>query len=328
MLLAGDIGATKARLAIFSKERGCRDPVEEETFASQEYDSIEAILTKFLQGKDIQIRSASFGVAGPVIKGKTKKSNIKWEIDSKSVSKHLEGTPISLFNDLEAIASFIPELQGDEVAVLNKGIPVDQGAIAVIAPGTGLGEAFLIWGEEGYRAYPSEGGNVSFAPTNSLEYELLSFLQEAHGHVSYERVCSGLGIANIYYFLREQKKHFEPKVLSGRLEEVDDPAPAIVDAALDQSLPCEICEETVRLFINVLAAEAGNLALKVMATGGVYLGGGIPPKILPFLKRAQFMQAFTNKGRFSGMMNDIPVKVILNDRAGLYGAAWLGLKSL
>jgi glucokinase len=197
----------------------------------------------------------------------------------------------------------------------------------VIAPGTGLGEAFLISGKEGYRAYPSEGGNASFAPTDLLEVDLMRFLKKSHGHVSVESACSGLGIANIYEFLKEQKKYFEPQWLSAEIKKVDDPTPVIVDAALDQSQPCEICEETMHLFVNMLAAEAGNLALKVMATGGVYLGGGIPPKILPLLKRTAFMQAFSNKGKYSDMMYNIPIKVILNERAGLYGAALLGLIS-
>lgn len=328
MLLAGDIGATKSRFAIFSRESGFRDPEVEETFASQEYSSVKVVITKFLRGKDIQIRRASFGVAGPVIDGKIKMSNLGWEINPKLLSKHLEGIPISLFNDLEAIASFVPELRDDEVAILNVGIKNSQGAIGVIAPGTGLGEAFLIRDQAGYSAYPSEGGNASFSPSNILEFELMRFIQKSHGFVSYESVCSGLGITNIYNFLREQKIYSEPKWLSAQLENVNDFSPVIVNAALDQRRQCEICEETIHIFTDVLANEAGNLALKVMATGGIYIGGGIPPRILPFLKRVQFMQAFINKGRFAGMMNNIPVKVILNDRAGLYGAAYLGLKSM
>lgn len=234
MLLAADIGATKARFAIFSKERGFRDPVVAETFASQDHDSVEDVLEKFLHGKDFQIECACFGVAGPLIDGKIIMSNVDWEIDRKSISELIGGKLISLFNDLEVIASFVPKLRDDEVAILNVGNRNNQGVIGVIAPGTGLGEAFLIRDQAGYIAYPSEGGNVSFSPTNMLEFELMRFIQESHGFVSYESVCSGLGITNIYNFLREQKIYSEPKWLSAQLENVNDFSPVIVNAALDQ----------------------------------------------------------------------------------------------
>jgi len=200
---------------------------------------------------------------------------------------------------------------------------VEHGALGVIAPGTGLGEGFLVWGGKRYQPHPSEGGHSSFGPQTPLQLELLNYMDDIYAHVSYERVCSGLGIANLYKFLRDGKGMNEPGWLKDELEDAEDPTPIIAQAALEDK--AEICTQTMVLFVSILGSEAGNLALKVMATGGVYLGGGIPPKILPKLKDGTFMASFVNKGRFADMLAQIPVYVILNDKTALFGSACYGL---
>ncbi len=211
---------------------------------------------------------------------------------------------------------------------MNEGQAAPKGAIAVIAPGTGLGEAFLTWERDRYCAHPSEGGHSDFAPTDTLELGLLRYLWDRYEHVSYERVCSGLGLPNIYDYLRASGYAEEPMWLADRLAQARDATPVIVNNALDKDERCELCETTLRVFVSILGAEAGNLALKTLATGGVYLGGGIPPRILPALERSVFMRAFCNKGRFEELLANIPVHVILNSQAPLLGAAAYGADNL
>jgi glucokinase len=208
---------------------------------------------------------------------------------------------------------------------VNDATAEETGAIAVVAPGTGLGEAFLTWDGSRYVAQPSEGGHADFAPTNPLEVGLLQYLWERYEHVSYERVCSGLGIPNIYAYLRDSGYAAEPAWLAEVLAQAQDPTPIIVNTALDQSQPCELCMGTLDTFVSILGAEAGNMALNTLATGGVYLGGGIPPRILPALERAHFMRSFYNKGRFGEFLARIPVYVIMNPKVALLGAAAFGL---
>ncbi|MBW8011620.1 MAG: glucokinase [Chloroflexi bacterium] len=328
MILAGDIGATKTILALFDPDNGPRFPKETMTLSSAASDSLESMIEVFLDGKDVRLERASFGVAGPVLDGQVLLMNLGWRINQESLVDHLGGIPVDLLNDLAATATFIPELEPEDIFTLNKGQPIKQGAIAVIAPGTGLGEAFLVWQEDEYLAIPSEGSDVSFAPTNALEIELLAYLLERFDHVSYESVCSGLGIMNIFNFLKNQKKLQEPTWLAERLLDSDDATPVIIDAALDEDVDCELCRATLDLFVSILGAEAGNLALKVLATGGVYIGGGIPPRILSKFSENIFLQSFTNKGRYSDMLSKIPVYVITNPNLGLYGAATLAMKGL
>jgi len=323
VLLAGDVGGTKTCLAVISPESGPRALLAETTLSSGDYPNLETLVGEFLSKVDFEISRASFGVAGPVVAGRAKITNLPWEMSEE----HLEGAlgfPVRLLNDLEAIAYAVPFLEADDLHTLNEGEPASEGAIAVIAPGTGLGEAYLTWDGSRYRAYASEGGHADFAPNNALEIELLRYLQERFGHVSYERVCSGQGIANVYAFLKDSG-YEEPAWLAERLTAVNDPTPVIVEAALGKK-SCDICATALVIFASCLGAEAGNMALKVLATGGVYLGGGIPPRIVSVLGQPRFMEAFFYKGRLSGLMAQMPVHVILNPWAALLGAACYGLE--
>jgi glucokinase len=325
MLLAGDIGGTKTSLAILSSESGPRAPLVEATFPSADHASLEALVREFLSQVDLEVEQASFGVAGPVVGGKATVTNLPWVIQETQLERALHLSPVRLLNDLEAIANGVPVLEPTDLHTLNEGQPAPGGAIAVIAPGTGLGEAFLTWDESRYRAHASEGGHASFAPMDSLEVELLHYLQRRFDHVSCERVCSGIGLPNIYAFLRDTGYAEEPDWLAEELAAADDPTPLIVKVALDGESPCELCIATLNTFVSILGAEAGNLALKALATGGVYLGGGIPPRILPALEQERFMEAFRRKGRMSGLLARMPVHVILNPKVALLGAARHGL---
>lgn len=324
MLLAGDIGGTKTILAIYSPDQGARVPLVEATFASDDYPSLQAIAQEFLRRVDYGVTWGCFGVAGPVVDGHVKTTNLPWEMDEAELSSALQLEKVHLLNDLESIANAIPQLEPDDLATINEGNPESDGAIAVIAPGTGLGEGFLVWNGSRYRAFPSEGGHTDFGPSNETEIELLRFLMQRFDHVSYEWVCSGMGIPNIYAFYKETGRATEPEWLAEQIAAAEDDTPIIVNAALDNS--SEICRLTLETFVSVLGAEAGNMALKVLATGGVFLGGGIPPRILPALHDERFMRAFLRKGRFAGLLKRMPVRVILNAKAGLMGAAAYGLE--
>jgi glucokinase len=322
MLLAGDIGGTKTNLAVFSSDAGPYAPLAEATFPSGAYASLEALVSQFLAQNDLKISRASFGVAGPVVDGRAKITNLPWEMSEANLGQRL-GFSVRLLNDLESIAYAVPFLQPEDLETLNEGEATQGGAIAIIAPGTGLGEAYLSWDGSRYRAYASEGGHADFGPNNQREIDLLHYLQDRFGHVSYERVCSGQGIANIYAFLRDSG-HEEPAWLAEQLAAAGDPTPIIVNVALGEE-SCAICVTALNVFTSILGAEAGNLALKVLSTGGVYLGGGIPPRILPVLKQDRFVEAFRYKGRFSGLLARMPVHVILNPKAALLGAACYAL---
>ena len=324
--LAGDIGGTKTRLALFSPESGACEALERETFLSQDHDSLETILRVYLQDKKYVIIGASFGVAGPIIGQKARVTNLQWVVDKVSLQQLLDGIDVHLLNDLHAISSAVPDLKADEIEELIPGAAAPRGAIGVIAPGTGLGEGFLIWDGERYEPHPSEGGHTSFGPETSLQLELLNYMDNMYKHVSYERVCSGLGIANLYSFLRDEKGLEEPKWLRERLDEVEDQTPLIVEAALEKK--AEICVQTMDLFVSILGSEAGNLALKVLATGGIYLGGGIPRHIMPLLRGDSFRQGFLDKGRFADMLTRVPVYVITHPHAGVFGAACHGMQNL
>ncbi len=273
------------------------------------------------------MQRASFGVAGPVVNGRAAITNLPWVIDETRLKEELHLSSVLLINDLVAVASAVPHLQPDDLRTLNVGQSAAGGAIAVIAPGTGLGEAFLTWNGTRYCAHPSEGGHADFAPTTQIQLDLLAYLERQQKHVSYERVCSGLGLPHIYAYLKESGYAEEPAWLAARLAEASDPTPVIVEAALHRKPPCELASATLETFVSILGAEAGNLALKVLATGGVYLGGGIPPRILPALEDRRFMEAFRRKGRLSDLLARIPVHVIVRSGAALFGAACAGLVS-
>jgi glucokinase len=327
MLLAGDIGGTKTKLAIYSKERGPRKPLVEETFRSKDYDGLEAIAQEFLDHVDIEVDRATFGVAGPVIENRVEVTNLPWIVDADDLRQTLGLSSVQILNDLASIANGVPFLEPDELHTLQKGTHDPTGGIAVVAPGTGLGEAFLTWDQDDdrYRPHASEGGHTDFAPATPRQIQLLRYLWARHQHVSYELVCSGMGIPNLYDYYRNGGYAEEPDWLSKQLARVEDPTPVIVNAALDDETECELCTLTLHTFVSILGAEAGNLALKVMATGGVYLGGGIPPRILPALEQERFLEAFRKKGRHSDLMDRIPVHVILKPEVAILGVACYGL---
>lgn len=329
MLLAGDIGGTKTNLAVFSleSEEGWRKPLAEATFPSGRYRSLESLVEEFQGEHHFQIERASFGVAGPVVNGRATITNLPWVLEENHLKKALNIPSVSLLNDLTAIAHGVPHLGEEDLHTLNAGHPIQEGALAVVAPGTGLGEAFLTWDGDRYRPHTSEGGHADFAPADALQLELLRYLQLRYSHVSFERVCSGKGLPNIYTFLKESGHASEPDWLADTLAKAPDPTPIIVDNALDKEHACEICTTTVELFVSILGAEAGNMALKVLATGGVFLGGGIPPRILPFLSEGRFLQSFLRKGRLSDMLIPVPVYVILNPNIALLGAARHGFEN-
>lgn len=325
MLLAGDIGGTKTHLAIIDPAVGPRAPQAEAIYPSADYADLTTIAHDFLARHPSPITGASFGVAGPVVDGRATITNLSWAVDAIAVAAELGVERLRLLNDLEAIGHAVPHLAGDDLQSVLPGTARPGGAIAIVAPGTGLGEGFLTWDGVAYRPHPSEGGHTDFAPTTRLEMDLLAYLLDRHEHVSYERVISGRGLPNIYAFLRDTGRADEPAWLVERLAAAPDPTPAIVDAALDPTRPCDLCAATVDLFAAVLGAKAGNLALTVLATGGVFLGGGIPPRLVPLLRGASFRRSFLNKGRLGSLLNDVPVSVIATPIAGLLGAAYAGL---
>jgi glucokinase len=325
MLLAGDIGGTKTNLAIYSAEAGLRNPLVDATYPSAMYPSLEALVHTFLSQTGLSVDRASFGVAGPVVAGRATITNLPWDMSEQQLAESLKVSSVLLMNDLEAIARSIPFLEPSELHTLSKGQLIAHGNIAVVAPGTGLGEAFLTWNDAShYHAHNSEGGHCDFAPTNEQEIELLRYLLKRYDHVSYERVCSGKGIPNIYSYLRDSGFAEEPRWLSESLANATDFSPVIVNAALERS--SDLCVATLNTFVTILGSEVGNLALKVMATGGIYLGGGIPPRILVFLEGENFMKAFHSKGRFVKLLEDVPINVILNPGSALLGVASHGLQ--
>lgn len=326
MLLAGDIGGTKTVLALFSEALGPRQPLVEKTFPSDGYHSLLAVINAFLAGRpDGTLTGAAFGIAGPVINNRVRTTNLPWTIEAEELAEHLNlPGRVYLLNDLEATATGVPTLLPDEVATLQAGEPEPTAAIAVVAPGTGLGEAYLTWDGQRYRAHPSEGGHAGFGPETDTEFELLAYLRGRFDHVSFERVCSGIGIPNLYAFWRDSGRYEEPGWLRQALEAAEDRVPIIAQAALEGK--AEICTATMNLFVEILGNEAGNMALKTGALGGVYLGGGIPPRILPLLQGPHFVAAFKRKGRFAALLGRVPVHVILNRHLALSGAARYGLE--
>jgi glucokinase len=344
MILAGDIGGTKSHLALYEWTTERIDPVRLETFQSADYASLDEMLTEFLfppkplppsdqldqanqedasllptaSAPPLTLDAACFGVAGPVFDNHSKTTNLPWVVDGPALSKQFDIRHVQLLNDLEAMAHGILLLRSDELATLNAGTPPTyKQAIALIAAGTGLGEAILFWDGSGYRPMPSEGGHADFAPNSDQEIELLRHIRSQYLHVSYERVLSGPGLLAIYEYLRDTKKN-EPTWLAEKIKAGDAPA-EIAEAGLKGQ--AEIAKQALDLFASIYGAEAGNLALKAMAINGVYLGGGIAPKLLVKLKDGTFMKAFTNKGRYKRLLSQIPVHVVTNQHTGLLGAA-------
>ncbi|NTW38035.1 MAG: glucokinase, partial [Syntrophobacteraceae bacterium] len=291
----------------------------EETFPSRERTSLEAAIAEFLFLHPCELTSATIGIAGPVRNGRCEATNLPWVVDAKTVAKRVRLKRVGLINDLEANAYGIAVLQSKDFVILNKGARNARGNRAIISAGTGLGEAGMYWDGKSHRPFPSEGGHADFAPRNHLEMELLDYSMKRYRRVSYERLVSGPGLVNVYQFLRDAGKGKEPAWLAEQMRDSGDPAPIISQHAIDgKSL---LCIQALEIFVSLYGAEAGNLALKLMATGGVYLGGGIAPKIIQKLKEPEFMNAFTSKGRMRPLLQDVPVHVIMNPKTALLGAA-------
>jgi glucokinase len=331
MILAGDVGGTKVHLALYNFEAGKLKSLREQKFPARDFPSLDAVVHRFLDGEHgeestprDEIVAACFGCPGPVKDGRLKLTNLPWVLDVRDLAKSFEIEHVSLINDLEANGYGIPELASDKIATLHEGDPAAQGHRGLIAAGTGLGECLLIWDSKVRRhtPIPSEGGHCDFAARTDREIALLNYLRRTlHGRVSFERVVSGLGIQNIYGFMRDELKMDESQWLKDRLATEDHNA-VIGQCAEDGS--SAICFATMQLFAAAYGAEAGNLALKVLAHGGIYLGGGIAPKILKTLRGGSFTQAYLDKGRLSPMLEAMPVRIILDDTCALLGAAAFG----
>jgi glucokinase len=319
-VLSGDIGGTKTRMALIECATEGFSVKHEQVFDSNKYERLEQILTTFLQRTHATPSVAGFGIAGPVRDHQCEATNLPWRIDAKSVQGELDIDYVHLSNDLEATTWGINQLGQNDLYTLNAGREDQQGNISVIAAGTGLGEAGACrCGDALLHPFASEGGHTDFAPTTELEFALFQYLSQQHGgHVSWERVASGLGIENIYRFLCHFKGVDTPVWLQEKLHKGQ--AAAAISKAADEGR-CPLCEKTMNLFVRLYGREAGNHALKIMATGGVYLGGGIAPKIIDRLKEPSFLNAFFAKGRMQSLMQSMPVHVILDDKAALYGAA-------
>mgnify|MGYP001309303675 CR=1 FL=1 len=320
MLLAGDIGGTKTNLALFEVE-GELEPQVELTYKSRDYPNLKAVVAEFLSDTKASVDRAIFGVAGPVSDGKSTTTNLPWVISEETLKESMGVEKVKLLNDLESTAYGVLHLKEDDLYTLNDERP-RSGTKAVIAPGTGLGEAVIFFREGHYHVLPSEGGHTDFGPNNLFEIELLRYLLGKFGHVSYERICSGRGIPHIYEYLKVNHYADELPEVAEALRKARDPTPVIVEKAMEGV--CELSIATLNAFVSILGAEAGNLVLKVMAMGGVYVGGGIPPRILSKLKDGTFMASFVNKGRFADTLSHVPVHIILNPKTALLGAAAYG----
>jgi glucokinase len=320
MILAGDVGGTKVHLALYDFTHGNLKYTREERFPAKDYSGLEEIVKEFL-GAD-QTTAACFGVPGPVRNGRLRLTNLPWTLDSRELSLSLGIPHVFLINDLEANGYGIAELTSEQIHTLSEGDTSQIGNRALIAAGTGLGEGLLIWNGHHHIPFPSEGGHADYSPRNEDEIDLLRFLkQKYNGRISWERVVSGMGMTNIYEFLRDVRGMEEPAWLAEQIAEADDPNSVITQTGL--SAKAEICEKTLDMFVSAYGAEAGNLALKVLSVGGLYIGGGIGPRILEKLKDGTFLKAFTDKGRLSQLLINMPVRVILESRAAVLGAAAL-----
>ena len=318
MILAGDVGGTKCNLALFSEKDGKLTPVFKQRFASKEFAQFDLIVREFARQAaphlaSDKVTAAGFGIAGPVINNSVRATNLPWTVDGNALAKELNVEHIALLNDLGATGHSIEHLPPEEFCVLNEGKPEPGGTRALLAAGTGLGQSFLVWNGKRYQVVPSEGGHSDFAPHSEQQIELLRFMRRRYPQVSWELILSGRGFRTLHEFLSSTVKHES-------FDDPDsDPAPEITRRALDKS--CPVCVETLHLWTAIYGAEAGNLALKVLALGGVYVAGGIAVKILEKIKDGTFIKAFKDKWKFEGLMANMPVSVILNENAPLLGAA-------
>jgi len=318
MILAGDTGGTSTRLAAFEMERGRLRPVVEQTYPSREHGGLGEIVAKFLGAHAIAVDHACFGIAGPVRDGRVQTPNLPWIVDAAAMAAQLGLSGVDLLNDLEANAWGVAALAPEDLLTLNAGAPGAGGNACVVAAGTGLGEAGMYWDGAMHRAFGCEGGHADFAPRDALEIDLLCHLQARFGHVSTERVVSGPGLVNVYAFLRDTGRGAEMPEVAAAMRDRD-AAAVIAQAALDGR--CPLCVMALDLLVSIYGAEAGNAGLKFMASGGVYIGGGIAPKIARKLADGAFVRAFVAKGRMQPLMEAMPVHVILNPKTALLGSA-------
>ncbi|SIO61232.1 glucokinase [Singulisphaera sp. GP187] len=326
MILAGDIGGTKTVLALFDPADGGLRQVREQSYRSQSYATFEQILTEFQPERTTgPVLSACFGVAGMVVSGGSHTTNLPWQLEERALEEQLGIPHVKLLNDLEAAAYGMLHLSADEQSVLQSGATGPrEGNLALIAAGTGLGEAMLYWDGQLFHPIASEGGHADFGPASPIEVELLQYLAEKfHGHVSWERVLSGPGFSNIYTFLRDTGRFAEAPELTEKFQ-LGDPNRWISEAGIAGTDP--LSAATVALFCSIYGSEAGNLALRSVAVGGVFVGGGIAPKILTALRRGEFLKAFSAKGRFAEFLQHLDVRVSLNPKAPLVGAAYYSLR--
>jgi glucokinase len=322
MILAGDVGGTKTHLALFEPGEHPRRPALERKFPSGEHASLESLVLEFLDAASERPTRAVLGIAGPVVNNRTEATNLPWVIDGSSMSAALGEASVTLINDLEATAWGLPLLEASELEVLQPGSPA-AGNRALIAAGTGLGEAFLVWNGQSHLPSASEGGHTDFGPRDPLEDELNQWLRGKYARTSYERVLSGPGLADFYRFMSASGRAAEPAQFAERFAAAPDPAAVVTQAALDGS--CERARATLEHWVSIYGAEAGNLALKALAVGGVYVGGGIAPRIVPALRAGGFIDSFRRKGRLTPLLERIPVRVILDSRTALWGAAAVAL---
>ncbi len=319
MILAGEIGATRTRLAAFETEGNQLQCAVEKTYMSQQHDGLSGILAHFINTEGIPVHSACFGVAGPVRAGRSKISNLPWVIDAREIAKQLRLNSVGLLNDLEAYAYGIDGLESKDFITLSEGAEGAEGNRAVISAKTGLGMAGLYW--DGFRHHPfaCEGGHADFAPRNDVQMELLAYLQKKYGRISCERILSGPGIKNIYDFLRDTHKAEEPEWLRAQMSAAPDPPALISQMALESK--SAICDQTLSIFVSVFGAETGNCALNFMSTGGIFIGGSIAAKIIRKMNDPVFLESFLDKGRMETILKDMPVKIVANDDSGMIGAA-------
>jgi glucokinase len=319
MILAGEIGATRTRLAAYESESNTLNKVVEKIYMSQQEPGLADIISNFVKTEGIPVHNACFGAAGPVRRGRCKISNLAWTIDSLDLASLLKLKSVGLINDLEAFAYGIDGLESKDFVTLSAGTEDAVGNRAVISARTGLGVAGLYW--DGFRHHPfaCEGGHSSFAPSNEIEIELLQYLHQKYGRVSCERVLSGPGIKNIYDFLSDTKKAEEPDWLHEQLRTAQDAPALISQVALENK--AAICDRTLSIFVGIYGSQTGDCALNFMSTGGIFIGGSIAAKIVPRMKDPIFMQSFLDKGRMQSLLQDVPVKIVLNDDSGILGAA-------
>ncbi len=322
MIVAGDVGGTKTDLALFEPGGSARAPLRERRVPSREHDSFDRLLADFVRSEGATPTRVVLGIAGPIVDNRCETTNLPWTIDGHALTRAL-GAPVTLLNDLETTGWGVSVLGTSDLRTLQRGVP-GAGNRALIAAGTGLGQGILTPLDGGFRPIASEGGHADFAPADPFEDRLLVWLRARFGHVSWERVLSGPGLADLYQFCGHAGVGEEPDAVAARIAAAADPAPIITETGLDGS--CGRARMALEKFVEIYGAAAGNLALVALATGGVYLAGGIAPRILPFLENGRFLEAFLRKGRLRPVLEKIPVHVILDPRTALWGAAAYALR--